>query len=582
MRSSSLICLVVIVFLETFAYRQACFSAPLPDSAPKISNGNPADVNAPVLLELHTGDMERRPLKISTSGDVAPSAGSLPAMAAVPPVITLDSSADSPPPVNSSVAATPSSVRPSVTPTTKRSGICRGFTQLLERNFSMPGYTPPVIAPLPRRAPPAALDPVFPSTEFLGTNGQGPMGVNDACFAQYPLEQYLWARCPMLRKHRIRLYGWLSPGLNYGTSKFSNFPMSYIVAARRVHWDQIVMRAERVPDTVQQEHPDWGFRLTSLYGQDYRFTTSKGWVSGQLLTRNNLTGWDPVECYGLLYVPKVFGKKIFDGVSFRVGRYVSCPDIEAQLAPDNYLLTHSLMFTFDQYTQTGIQAWFQINKYWNVMFGFNGGGDTAPWTNSTVPTGQCLVRWVSKSNKDSLYGGINTINGLGFRNALNYNPPGSQGKDNLQQANLNWTHVFNRRFHMATEFYYLWTYNAVRGGTVNNGPIRTFGGGGGPGIYLPGSSQAFGLVNYTLYKVTDKDYICIRPIDLLTDNRGWRSGFPTQYMSGTIGWIHRFSDLLCIRPEIRMERSLRHSVTPYDNGKARSQVTFACDMIQRF
>lgn len=456
------------------------------------------------------------------------------------------------------------------------------FTQLLERNFSMPGYDPPQSEPLPRRAPPAALDSVFPSSEFLGTNSQAPMGVNDYNNAQYPLEQALWAKCPVLRRNRIRLYGWLNPGMNYGTSQHSNFPMSYIVASRQVHWDQVVIRAERYPDTVQQEKMDWGFRLTSLYGEDYRFTTSKGWFSQQLLKHNYLTGWDPCEAFGLLYVPKIGKTKIFDGLQFRVGRYISCPDIEAQLAPDNYLFTHSLMFTVDTYTQTGVQAWLQLNKYWNVMGGFHGGADTAPWTNSTVPTGQCLIRWVSKTNKDSVYGGANDVNGLKFRNATNFTPPGKEGKDNLQQWNINWTHVFNRRFHMATEWYYLNTRDALRGGTVSNGPIRSFGGGGGPGAYIPGSSRAIGLVNYSLFKVTNKDYLCLRPIDFLFDNHGWRTGFPTNYESGTIGWCHRFSDLLCIRPELRIERSLKNNVTPYDNGTRRSQVTFACDLIQRF
>jgi len=191
--------------------------------------------------------------------------------------------------------------------------------ETLERNFGIPGYYPPITAPLARSAPPAPLDPVFPSTEFIGTDSQAPMGVNDNNNAQYPLELMLWKACPVLAKNRIRVYGWLNPGYNYGTSRHNNFPMSYIVAARQLHWDQIVLRFERVPDTVQHEHKDWGFRFTSLYGEDYRFTLAKGWVSNQLLKYNNLTGWDPCECFGLLYVPKIFGKKIFDGCLVRCG-----------------------------------------------------------------------------------------------------------------------------------------------------------------------------------------------------------------------------------------------------------------------
>jgi hypothetical protein len=477
---------------------------------------------------------------------------------------------------------TPATTAPQPTPRTAAGTVGHYFSQLLERDFSLPGYTAPPSDPLPRRAPPPALDPVFPSSEFLGSNAQAPMGVNDSNYAQYPLEQLLWAKFPVLRKNRIRIYGWLNPGMNYGTSKHSNFPMSYIVASRSVHWDQVVCRFERVPDTVQQEHMDWGFRLTNLYGEDYRFTTSKGWFSTQLLKDNNLTGYDPCEAFTELYIPKIGDKKIFDGLQIRVGRYISCPDIEAQLAPDNYLFTHSLMFTVDTYTQTGIQAWLQLNKYWNVMGGFHAGADTAPWTNSTVPTAQCLVRWVSKNNKDSAYFGINDINGQPFQNQTNYTPPGSQGKDNLQQVNFNYTHVFNRRFHTVTEMYGLWSHDALKGGTVSTGPIRSFGGGGGPGAVIPGYAHAIGLVNYTLFKVTNKDYITLRPIDFLFDPQGWRTGYATNYYSGTVGWTHRFSDLLCIRPEIRAEQSMNHLIHPYDNGTRRGQITFACDLIQRF
>ena len=44
-----------------------------------------------------------------------------------------------------------------------------------------------------------------------------------------------------------------------------------------------VLRFERLPDSVQTNHIDWGFRSTTLYGIDYRWTTSQGWFSEQLL-----------------------------------------------------------------------------------------------------------------------------------------------------------------------------------------------------------------------------------------------------------------------------------------------------------
>ena len=46
--------------------------------------------------------------------------------------------------------------------------------------------------------------------------------------------------------------------------------------------------------------------------------------------------------YGELYFPQVM-----KGLMVRVGRYISLPDIEAQLAPNNYMYTHSLTYAYD-------------------------------------------------------------------------------------------------------------------------------------------------------------------------------------------------------------------------------------------
>jgi hypothetical protein len=46
--------------------------------------------------------------------------------------------------------------------------------------------------------------------------------------------------------------------------------------------------------------------------------------------------------YGELYVPQVA-----EGLLLRLGRFISMPDIEAQLAPNDYKYTHSMTYTFD-------------------------------------------------------------------------------------------------------------------------------------------------------------------------------------------------------------------------------------------
>jgi len=310
------------------------------------------------------------------------------------------------PTISSSVVVQPPFVAFPVTPTFGSSTIEQtGDPQVANDS---PNEDAPKNSEQPRRrALPAPLDGVFPSSEYLGPTPL--IGVPDTD-PVYPLTKALWSAFPALERARIKVYGWANVGVNASTSDNSNIPESYATVPNRVELDQGVLRIERVPDTVQTDHVDWGFRFTPMYGMDYRWTTAQGWFSGQLLHHNYLYGFDPVEAYGLVYVPYVA-----QGMVIKIGRYISPPDIEAQLAPDNYLYTHSLMFTYDCYTQTGINAAIKLNDQWSILFGIHAGDDIAPWNGAAHPTGMAMARWVSASNNDSLYGGIDSLNGANSR-----------------------------------------------------------------------------------------------------------------------------------------------------------------------
>src|SRR5262245_14496788 len=416
----------------------------------------------------------------------------------------------------------------------------------------------------PRRANPAPLDGVFPSTEYIGPSPL--IGVPDTD-PVYPLTKAVWNLSPAMKEARIKVYGWVNPGMSLSTSRESNIPESYAIVPNKPQLDQAILRFERVPDTVQTDHVDWGFRFTTLYGIDYRWTTAQGWFSGQLLARNQLYGVDPLETYGLIYVPKVA-----KGMVIKFGRYISPPDIEAQLAPDNYLFTHSLMFTFDCFTQTGVNAAVKLNDSWTILGGIHAGCDVAPWNRAAHPTGMFIARWVSKSNNDSIYGGINSINNGRFKGF----------HDNLQQSNITWTHRFNEKgtFVTMTEAYYIYQSHALVGGTVNFGPPRSWFRLTGPGAPIQGNAPAIGVVNYTAIKISKRNFITLRPIDYLVDVKGERTGFATTLSSWTVGLTHRFGERIMIRPELRYEHAF--SAKPWDNGLRNNQFMFAIDAIIRF
>ena len=132
------------------------------------------------------------------------------------------------------------------------------------------------------------------------------------------------------------------------TSRDRNTPVSNDAFSNTVQLDQFVVYVERLPDSVQREHVDWGFHLTSFFGTDYRFTTDKGYLSTQLLDDDRQYGFDPVLEYVDVYFPHVA-----HGMNLRAGRYISIPGIEAQLTPNNYMFSHSLLYSVDPFTDTG-------------------------------------------------------------------------------------------------------------------------------------------------------------------------------------------------------------------------------------
>ena len=105
---------------------------------------------------------------------------------------------------------------------------------------------------------------------------------------------------------------------------------------------------------------------------DYRYTTRYGLASYQLLKPNDINGYDSPMLQGKVYFPQVAR-----GLMIHFGRYISLPDIEAQLAPNNYMYTHSLTYTLDNYTNTGVQSTLALTKNLFVQFGISDGTETS-------------------------------------------------------------------------------------------------------------------------------------------------------------------------------------------------------------
>ena len=360
---------------------------------------------------------------------------------------------------------------------------------------------------------------------------------------------------------KIQVYGWVNGGFNISSSNRSglaNAPAAYYVYPNSIQLDQATLYVERVPDTVQTDHIDWGFRFTALYGMDYRFTTSKGVLSSQLLDNNQRYGFDPVMVYADIWVPQ-----IAQGMNIRIGRYVSLPDIEAQLAPNNYTYSHSITYTYDCYTQEGINTTTRLNNHWMIQAGLSTGCDAAIWTKDAKATGNLCVNYTWREGKDDIYLCANSINSSKYA----YN--------NLAAYYATWYHKINDKWHFDTESWYQYE----RGVPSIFGPIPAEVGANGawckPGevrCYAPDSS----LLNYVERQFGNHDTFSIRN-EFVDDIRGQRTGFKTRYTEHLLSWNHWIGTSLLFRPEVRFERS--YDVAAFDNGTKKNQLILAGDVI---
>ena len=131
------------------------------------------------------------------------------------------------------------------------------------------------------------------------------------------------------------------------------------------------------------------------------------------------------------------------------------PGIEAQLAPNNYIFSHSLLYAIDPFTDTGLMATVKLNDQWLVQLGITGGHDVALWTPDAKPSGTACLSYTTKSVNDNFYICANGIN------------DGKYAYNNLQQYDATWYHKFSKTVHMATESWYMYERDVpALGGTI--------------------------------------------------------------------------------------------------------------------
>jgi hypothetical protein len=469
-------------------------------------------------------------------------------------------------------------------------------------------------APSDPNAPPQRRDdfpqaaqttPPMPFTEWP-YGGTTPLGVTRPGSVDSPLMNAI-ANTDLgswMASNHFQLYGWVDVGGNLSTSTVhpgGNAPAAYLSTPNTIRLDQAVLYLDRFPDTVQTDHIDWGMRLSAIYGENYRYTTSYGLGSYQLLDKNRVNGWDLPMFYGELYIPY-----LAQGLMLRAGRFISIPDIEAQLAPNNYMYTHSMSYTFDNYTNTGLQASLAINKNLTLQLGLVAGTEsTLPHLNESISnpypnvpgTGPGQVGYnplypnatfkkdpgakpsISSCVRYDTDDGKTDVNFCG--DALN---DGTYGYNNLQWIGFTFYHQFTQQWHISYEAYNLYQKSVPN--ALNSDVQTIYANGGAPFAprYIPYNApdmaicgnatvlrcraSAIGTVAYINYSPDPMNNFSIRP-EWYWDEQGQRTGVKTHYVDLAFGLQHWFSPQVEVRPEIAYYHSLD---APAFNGNANAGI----------
>ena len=306
-----------------------------------------------------------------------------------------------------------------------------------------------------------------------------------------------------IKDSRIEFHGWATVSGNWSNARNSNLPTAYWIVPNSFQLDQLITRFEREADTVQTDHIDWGFRAVGLYGIDYRYTTAGGVFSHQLLYHNNLYGFDPVEFYLDLYVPWVFA-----GDVVRLGALDCLPGHRSSVLPRTTTWPSTRCCSPSTPTPKRARCppssstsgtWFKLRssraRTWPP-------GMREPLRPaSSAGAG-------SPSNNDAFYTCLNNINDGKFRCFVDDSH--KAGHDNFNYVVSTWEHRFSRKFiprpkptscGSSTPWWVARQASARRCRSAAEAVS---------GKYLPGNTPAYGVLNYTMFQLSKRDYFTVR------------------------------------------------------------------------
>jgi hypothetical protein len=330
---------------------------------------------------------------------------------------------------------------------------------------------------------------------------------------------------------------------------------------------------------------------------------------------------------------ELFDPFVLEGLQVRFGRYISVPDIEAQLGPNNYMYSHSMTYAFDNYTNVGLITSLAVTPRFFLQFGISDGTEASlPHMHETIgnptqfvtlpgygtiqnplfpdasfkkdpgamPSFSLCARYQTQSGDDDINLCADGIN------------KGTWGYNNMQWYGGTYYHKFNDKWHLAYEAYTVF----IKGVPNLNNPVvqalnATYGADGGTPFssaqnflynnpdeaYCLGNTTSVGgpltctshntaTVAYLNYSPDPLNNFSIRP-EFFEDGQGQRTRAPTRYFNFGLGWQHWLGSQITLRPEIVWYHAFN---APAFNGNSdagiapnkKSEVILSGDVIWHF
>jgi hypothetical protein len=370
----------------------------------------------------------------------------------------------------------------------------------------------------------------------------------------------------------VQIYGWIQnsfTGNTDGTPRnLSNVTVFPDRLANQWEGNQYYLIVENVLE--QSDEINLGFRVDTLFGNDWEFTKDLGLFDNAFKT-NSFAGLDFPQIYGSLHLPWLTE----NGIDVKGGRFYSPAGFESPMAIYRPGLSVPNIFNYTVFTYFGMLStvhysdrvdlyagtvngpnrWIDFSYVWNALVGLK-------WSS---PDGRTTITDFFRVGPDQLpyfprADAQFPVEGFPP-------PPYMAGKRNVGYTQ-------RPRYYSSSMISHRWIerLNEVfEGDFVIDVDSPGFGANG-----TPQTTYIFGFVHWLLYDINPKVMGFWRS-EIFSDPSGAATGLADTYYEITLGFRYEPKPWLWIRPEARYDWVEKGH--PYADGTRSSQLTLAFDVI---